>query len=368
MRAEGEKPGEIAVALIGVSKSFGRVVAVHELTLSIRRGEVLTLLGPSGCGKTTLLNLIAGFEEPDAGEIRVDGRDVTREPPHLRDSGMVFQSYALFPHMNVFENVSFGLRMRRRPKAEIAREVGRALEMVKLAGLEGRRVRQLSGGQQQRVALARAIVIRPKVLLLDEPLSALDKNLRAEMQVELKELHDKTGLTTLFVTHDQGEALSLSDRIAVMDKGEIQQIARPIELYEHPANGFVASFIGEINALPAARCLVQGGEICFEWGPGLRLAARQRREQPLRDAERAHLFVRPEHISIGEPGAIAPNRVACRVLTHVYQGAHTLTRVDAGILGILRLRSAGGAVIERLPPGAAVELSIDLDRAVVLPG
>src|SRR5579883_2240168 len=358
--------GASAVEIVGATRQFGPVVAVNEVSLSVRRGEVLTLLGPSGCGKTTLLNMIAGFELPDSGFIRIDGRDVTEVPPYQRDTGMVFQNYALFPHMTVFENVAFGLRMRGLPAAKVKDEVGRALEMVKLSGLGERRIRQLSGGQQQRIALARAIVIRPKVLLLDEPLSALDKNLRGQMQVELRELHEKTGLTTIFVTHDQGEALSLSDRIVVMDKGEVQQVSAPIELYERPANGFVASFIGEINALPPARCAVRGERLEFELAPGLRLAARRRPERPIAEGARAHLFVRPEHIAPAEPGGAAPNRVPGRVLTHVYQGTHTLSRVDAGPLGILQLRSAGGGIIQRLPPGSALELSLDLDQAVIL--
>jgi putative spermidine/putrescine transport system ATP-binding protein len=356
-----------AVELQGVSKRFDAVEAVRELTLTIGRGELLTLLGPSGCGKTTLLNMIAGFEEPSAGKVVIDGQDVTAVPPYLRDTGMVFQSYALFPHMNIFDNVAFGLRMRKRPKAEIARDVSRALDMVKLNGLEGRRVRQLSGGQQQRVALARAIVIGPKVLLLDEPLSALDKNLRAEMQVELRELHDRTGLTTVFVTHDQGEALSLSDRIVVMSKGEIQQIATPLELYRHPANGFVASFIGEINRLPVARCRIAGGGAVFE-GEGFSLQASARKDLAVRDGEAAHLFVRPEHLAIIGAGDAPTNRISCRVVTHVYQGVYTLTRLDAGPLGMLQLRALGGKVIGEAPVGAMLDIGIDLDEAVIMAG
>lgn len=355
-----------AVELEGVSKNFGAVSAVQGVTLAIRESEVLTLLGPSGCGKTTLLNMIAGFEEPSAGRIRIDGRDVTTMPPHLRDTGMVFQSYALFPHMDVFSNVAFGLQMRRLAKAKIAAEVDRALEMVKLEGLERRRVRQLSGGQQQRVALARAIVIRPKVLLLDEPLSALDKNLRGQMQIELKELHERTGLTTIFVTHDQGEALSLSDRIVVMSRGEIQQIATPIDLYRHPANGFVASFIGDINHLLAERFRRSGDEIIFLLAPTLELRMATRPDVALRDGEQAHLFVRPEHLAIADGTDTGPNRVACRVVTHVYQGTHTLTRVEAAGLGVLQLRVAGGAIIERAPAGSDVTVRIDLADATVL--
>ena len=366
MPTEQQDSAAPAVELRRVSKSFGPVVAVQELDLAIRRGEVLTLLGPSGCGKTTILNMIAGFEAPSSGEIRIDGKPVTAVPPYLRDTGMVFQSYALFPHMNVFENVAFGLKMRRLAKGAVAAEVARALEMVKLTGLEGRRVRQLSGGQQQRVALARAIVIRPKVLLLDEPLSALDKNLRAEMQIELKELHAKTGLTTVFVTHDQGEALSLSDRIVVMSRGEIQQLSTPIELYRHPANGFVASFVGEINRLPPARCILKGGDAVFELAPGLSLAVPRRPEHAPWDGRMVNLFVRPEQMAIADASSPAQACVKVRVVTHVYQGTHTLLRVDGGALGLLQLRVPGSEVIERAPVGSAIEVTLDLAQAVIL--
>ncbi len=361
-----------AVELAGVSKHFGSTAAVAGVSLSIRRGEVLTLLGPSGCGKSTILNMIAGFETPDAGEIRIDGRPVTAVPPHQRDTAMVFQSYALFPHMNVFENVAFGLRMRGFPKTKLKDEVARALEMVKLGGLEGRRVKQLSGGQQQRVALARAMVVRPKVLLLDEPLSALDKNLRAEMQVELRELHDKTGLTTVFVTHDQGEALSLSDRILVMNRGEIQQLSEPMELYRHPANGFVASFIGESNRV-SARCRCAGDVASFELeadGAGAAAASLTMRARPALvalDGRAVALFIRPEHITIADAGAVgARNRLTARVMRHVYQGTHTLVRVDAAGAGVLQLRVPGGEVIERYPADAELAIALDLEQAVVL--
>ena len=226
-RPQGE---DIAVQLDGVTKRFGNVVALDNVSLLVRRGELMTLLGPSGCGKTTLLNVVAGFLLPDSGEIAIDGRRVTDVPPHRRESGIMFQNYALFPHMSVAANVGYGLRMRRVVKPEIARRVADALALMKLDGLEDRKPRQLSGGQQQRVALARALVIRPRVLLLDEPFSALDRNLRAAMQVEIKEIQRKLGVTTIFVTHDQSEALSLSDRIAVIAAGRIRQLGTPDEI------------------------------------------------------------------------------------------------------------------------------------------
>src|ERR1700719_2722307 len=230
-----------AVTLDRVTKRFGELTAIDQVSLAVRRGELMTLLGPSGCGKTTLLNLVAGFLLPDRGEIAIDGRRVTDLPPYRRDSGMMLQNYALCAHMTVAGNVGYGLKMRRLGRSEIARRVAEALTLVKLGGLEDRKPRQLSGGQQQRVALARALVIRPQVLLLDEPFSALDRNLRASMQVELKEIQRKLGVTTIFVTHDQSEALSLSDRIAVMAEGRIRQLGSPDEIYRAPSERFVAS-------------------------------------------------------------------------------------------------------------------------------
>jgi len=224
-------------------------VAVDDVTLDIEAGEFFALLGPSGCGKTTSLRMIAGFELPDTGRVHVGGRDITDLPVHRREMGMVFQSYALFPHRTVDENVAFGLRMRNVPKSDIERRVAAALALVALTGLEERKPSQLSGGQQQRVALARALVVEPPVLLCDEPLGALDRKLRQQMQFELKELQKRLGVTLVFVTHDQEEALAMSDRIAVMNKGRIEQIGTPTEIYEKPRTRFVADFIGEINLL-----------------------------------------------------------------------------------------------------------------------
>jgi spermidine/putrescine transport system ATP-binding protein len=230
-----------------VTKSFGEMVAVLDLSLEVRAGEFLALLGPSGCGKTTTLRMLSGFEEPDSGEILISGDSVLGVPPHRRDVNTVFQAYALFPHMNVAENVAFGLRQKRTPRAEVDKRVGEALEMVRLNSLAKRKPNQLSGGQQQRVALARALVNRPSVLLLDEPLGALDRKLREEMQIELKLLQTQLNTTFVFVTHDQEEAMSMSDRIAVMNAGQIEQLADPFTIYDAPASAFVASFIGQQN-------------------------------------------------------------------------------------------------------------------------
>jgi putative spermidine/putrescine transport system ATP-binding protein len=233
----------------GVRKSYGHVVAVDGVDLTVQAGEFFTLLGPSGSGKTTLLRLIAGFERPDAGRIELAGRDVTSTPPHLRQTNTVFQDYALFPHMNVAENIGYGLRIKGTPKAERQQRVERALSMVRLTGLERRKPNQLSGGQRQRVALARAVVNEPEVLLLDEPLGALDLKLRQEMQLELKRIQKKVGITFVYVTHDQEEALTMSDRMAVMSNGRIEQVGPPVEVYERPATEFVAGFIGISNVL-----------------------------------------------------------------------------------------------------------------------
>jgi spermidine/putrescine transport system ATP-binding protein len=239
------------LALEGVTKRFAAVVAVAEVDLAVRAGEFLTLLGPSGCGKTTVLRLMSGFEHPDRGAVWIGGRDVTGWPPYRRDVNQVFQGYALFPHLDVWENIAFGLRMQRLPAAEISSRVEEVLALVALGGLERRRPHQLSGGQRQRVALARAIAPRPSVLLLDEPMSALDARLRQQMQGELKRLQQRLGLTFVLVTHDQGEALALSDRIAVMEGGRIMQVGGAAEIYRAPNSEFVAGFIGEANLLPA---------------------------------------------------------------------------------------------------------------------
>jgi putative spermidine/putrescine transport system ATP-binding protein len=245
-RTEAEPP---AIRVLGLRKNYGRVVALDGVDLTIERGEFFTLLGPSGSGKTTLLRLIAGFERPDAGVVELGGRDISRVPPYSRDVNTVFQDYALFPHMTVAENVQYGLRVQRVPKAERRERATRALEMVRLSGLGDRKTTQLSGGQRQRVALARAIVNEPQVLLLDEPLGALDFKLRQEMQIELQHVQREVGITFVYVTHDQEEALAMSDQIAVLNNGRIEQVGSPLEVYERPRTDFVAGFIGISNLI-----------------------------------------------------------------------------------------------------------------------
>ena len=255
---------EAFIRLTNVSKHFGEVIAVDQVNVDIRQGEFFSLLGPSGCGKTTLLRMLAGFESPTGGELYIDGAAMSQVPPHQRPTNMVFQSYVIFPHLDVRRNLSYGLRFDRLEKSELARRVDEALEMVKLPGFGERRSNELSGGQRQRVALARALIKRPKVLLLDEPLGALDKKLREEMQLELRALQQSVGITFIFVTHDQEEALTLSDRIAVMARGKALQIASPKELYNRPVSIEVADFIGQMNFVNASVTEVAHGEAVLE--------------------------------------------------------------------------------------------------------
>jgi iron(III) transport system ATP-binding protein len=283
-----------------VKKFFGATPAVRELTLEIREGEFFSILGPSGCGKTTTLRMAAGFEMPDAGRIFFDDENVTSLPPEKRHTGMVFQNYALFPHLTVFENVAFGLRARKHPPAEISPRVVAALDLVDMRELQNRPVTQLSGGQQQRVALARALAVQPKILLLDEPLSNLDAQLRRTTRTELKNLQRRLGITTIYVTHDQEEALALSDRILVMEKGAAQQVGTPEEIYHTPANLFVMSFIGASNALPGTITAADNGKIQVtgeKWQ--LRLPADRGHNWPVQTS--VHVAFRPEH------GRILPN-------------------------------------------------------------
>jgi spermidine/putrescine ABC transporter ATP-binding subunit len=292
-----------AVVLTGLRKSYGSALVVDDLDLSVIPGEFLTLLGPSGCGKTTTLNMVAGFVDPDSGSIHLGGRDVTYLPPDRRESAMVFQQYALFPHMTVFENIAFGLRMRKVPKSEVGDRVLDALAKVGLSGSESKYPRQMSGGQQQRVALARAIVVRPKVLLLDEPLSNLDLKLREQLRLELKHLQRELGLTTIFVTHDQTEALVMSDRIAVMKDGEIQQLGTPTEIYRSPRTAFVAGFVGQSNLLDADVVDVDAtpGTCAVRLLCGDVVTARTATDAAPRPGARVRLLLRPESLRLA-PG------------------------------------------------------------------
>lgn len=309
------------VELISVTKQFGSVVAVRELTLRIKDGEFFSLLGPSGCGKTTTLRMLGGFEMPTEGEVYIGGELQGYTPPYLRPVNTVFQSYALFPHMTVDENVAFGLQMRGVSKDAVHDRVREALEMVRLGGFGQRKPSQLSGGQQQRVALARALINHPKVLLLDEPLGALDLKLRKAMQLELKALQDRVGITFIYVTHDQEEALTMSDRIGVMNRGVLLQVASPREIYEAPESRFVANFIGDSNYLRGTVAAVSEGfaEIILEDGTRLRAKAGPR----VRVDKPATVAFRPEKARLNPVADPAGNRISCRVTDIVYTGSNT---------------------------------------------
>ena len=300
---ERPKSSGAAVVLEKVRKSFGPVTAVDDVSFAIEPGEFITLLGPSGSGKTTTLMMIAGFDHPTEGEIYIDGTPIVGVPPYRRGIGMVFQNYALFPHLTVAENVGFALKQRGVGKSEIVRRVAATLDVVRLRGYEARYPRQLSGGQQQRVALARAIIFHPRVLLMDEPLSALDKQLREELQLEMKRLHQQLGITFIYVTHDQREALIMSDRIAVMNQGRIEQAGSPSDLYDRPATRFVAGFIGESNFLEGEVAGLQGRDVAATVA-GATVVAISR--QPPAVGARVVLAIRPEKIGFRDLSAPAP--------------------------------------------------------------
>ena len=305
MRKEaGERTSDGSIKLLGITKRYGSETVVDRFMAEIKDGEFFSMLGPSGSGKTTTLMMVAGFAPIDAGQLVVDGRDLSSVPPERRGFGMVFQNYAIFPHLNVFENVAFPLRARGIKGNEVRERVAWALDLVRLGGFADRYARQLSGGQQQRVAIARAIVFRPKVVLMDEPLGALDKNLRYEMQVEIKEIQQRLGMTVLYVTHDQEEAMNLSDRIAIMSRGRVEQIGTPSAVYEQPANAFVARFLGEANLLPGVVRERQAAETLFQLGGGERDLRAAGQCVPASGAP-GQLLVRPERLRL-LPGAEAP--------------------------------------------------------------
>jgi ABC-type Fe3+/spermidine/putrescine transport system ATPase subunit len=322
------------VELVGVTKRFGSTAAVDGVDLEVHPGEFLSLLGPSGCGKTTTLRLVAGFERPDEGEVRIGGRDVARLPPYKRDVNTVFQSYALFPHLTVLENVAYGLKQRRLGRSERRARASEMLELVRLGGFEARKPRQLSGGQQQRVALARALVMHPRVLLLDEPLGALDLRVRKQLQIELKRIQKEVGITFVYVTHDQEEALAMSDRVAVMNGGRIEQLGTPREIYDHPTTEFVAAFIGDTNFVR-----VDGNEVA----------------------------IRPERVHVSRDGEGLGGRVLATMV--IGPAVQCVVRLDDGQEVLVRQqRSAESGGLESLQQGQravvtwADEAALSVDR------
>ncbi len=354
----------VPITIRGLAKHYGDVRALDDVSLDVRSGEFLTLLGPSGSGKTTLLMVLAGFIRPDQGSLRFGDAEVIRLAPHKRDIGMVFQNYALFPHMDVAANIAFPLKLRGVNGAEAERRVASALEMVKLAGYGARRIEQLSGGQRQRVALARAIVFEPSIVLMDEPLSALDKQLRELMQIELRQLHVKLGTTTIYVTHDQREALTMSDRIAVIAGGRVQQLDTPRVIYEQPANRFVAEFIGESSFLKVTR---EGCDVRCA-GQLLRLGTAPVTSGP------ALLMVRPERLRILGPASPGDgprdneNVLDARVTEVIYQGDTFLVQAvlaDGGRIGARGIASAG-AMAQVPRAGEPVRLALRIEDTVLV--
>jgi spermidine/putrescine ABC transporter ATP-binding subunit len=354
----------VGVRLERLSKRFGAVVALDHVSLDVEAGEFLTLLGPSGSGKTTTMHIVAGFESPTSGEVHIDRRPVVHVPPHRRDVGLVFQNYALFPHMTAADNIAFPLHMRRTPRAEVGRLVERALDLVRLAGLGARYPRQLSGGQQQRVALARVLVFNPRVVLMDEPLGALDKKLREEMQLEIKHIQQRLGLTVMYVTHDQEEALVMSDRIAVMRVGRLEQVGSPDDLYERPASRFVAEFIGESNVLagtvdgatrPVTTLTLAGGGVVR--GPAAGDA---------RDGRRALLVVRPERVRFVGEAPEGWNHLTGTVQEVIYVGETTKYVVTAGEEA-LRVKQQNRLGVTRYKVGDRVGIGWPVAEGNILP-
>ena len=345
--------------LTSVRRSFGDIAVLQGLSLQVDRGEFVTILGPSGSGKSTTLNLIAGFDSPGAGSITLAGRDITHAPPYARGIGMVFQNYALFPHMTVVENVAFPLRVRRCREAEVSGRVARALDVVQMGGFGERYPAQLSGGQAQRIAIARAIVYSPDLLLMDEPLGALDRKLRTEMQFELKRLHRDLGMTIVYVTHDQEEALTMSDRIAVLDGGALVQCGSPQEIYERPKSAFIARFVGETNFVDA-QALVREGRL-VAWCDILGLEIPLDGSSEWSTKQRLTLSIRPEHIRLSLP---SHSTISAHVRDVQYLGDAVRCRLQHGEVMLTGKLPADTDPL-LLRPGTAVEVSIDRSKASV---
>jgi putative spermidine/putrescine transport system ATP-binding protein len=355
-----------SVEFQGVTKKFGKTVAVESTDIVIEQGEFFSLLGPSGCGKSTTLRMLAGFLTPTTGRIMVNGRDITDLPPEARGIGIVFQNYAIFPHMNVFDNIAFGLVERREDKATIKRKVDAALEQVGLTGYGERFERELSGGQKQRVALARVLVIEPEILLLDEPLSALDKQMREEMKFWIKGIQKSIGITTVYVTHDQSEALTMSDRIAVMNQGKMLQIGTPVEIYEKPTSRFIAEFIGDSNLL-AATVLSMNEHGCeVDLGGGATVNARVPDEVQVTLGDEIGLLLRPEMVRLAPSHDGEQPRLSGKIVDEVYQGALRRYRISANNHEIV-VEVPNRPELGQLAAGTPVDLFWSTQSGVVVP-
>jgi len=351
--------GDYDVEFRGITKRFGTLTAVDHVDLGVRKGEFLSFLGPSGCGKTTSLRLIAGFEQPDEGELLIGGVDAVGIPPYKRDVNTVFQSYALFPHMSVLDNVAYGLKQRKVGKAERHALAHEALQLVQLTGREDHRPAMLSGGQQQRVALARALVMKPRVLLLDEPLGALDLKLRKEMQIELKRIQEQVGITFIYVTHDQEEALSMSDRVAVMSEGVIEQLDEPRAIYDRPLTAFVADFIGDMNFLDGEVVESAPGGYAIDTGSGVVVRGRGDAAK----GERVRIGLRPERLVAepGDPRGVA-NSGGARVVTKMYLGDQiqiVATLVNGASVVVREQRATADPALDTIHPGDHITISWD---------
>jgi spermidine/putrescine transport system ATP-binding protein len=362
--------GPVEVGLYGVTKRFGDMVAVDDVTITVGRGEFFSMLGPSGCGKTTSLRMIAGFEEPDSGRVELTGHDIVGVAPYKRNVNTVFQSYALFPHLTVADNVAFGLKRKKVSKSDIRDRVKRYLDLVQLNGYDDRRPSQLSGGQQQRVALARALVNEPAVLLLDEPLGALDLKLRKQMQLELMRIQREVGVTFVYVTHDQEEALVMSDRLAVMSQGKVEQVGFPEDIYERPATRFVAGFIGTSNIIESKVTGRTGNFLQVEAAPGDRLLVPAPTERALSPGDALSFTVRPEKLRVVAEADAVPEQlctIAGTVVDVVYQGVSTqlVVRTDAGTTLVV-FRQNNERVSDAGVPGTRTRIAWDPEFNVVL--